>query len=118
MKVYKLQYPNKETALTDLIAKGVYTLEDLHESGETLCYGQGIQAIVEIGLIVQTEPTFDDEGNVLTDPIYFNGYHYDVMSENIITFENEIEVNNPKHTFAGYEQKRDIGQDSDEMGQS
>jgi hypothetical protein len=39
------------------------------------------------------------------------------MSENIIIFENEIEVNNPKHTFAGYEQKRDIGQDSDEMGQ-
>jgi hypothetical protein len=95
MHISKLQYPNKETALNDLIAKGVYT--------EELCYGQGIHAIVEIGLIVDKEGTFDDEGNVLTDPIYFNGYHYDVMSENIITFENEIEVNNPKHTFSGYE---------------
>jgi hypothetical protein len=41
--------------------------------------------------------------NVLTEPIYFNGYHYDVMSENIITFENEIQVKSPKHSFAGYE---------------
>jgi len=95
MNISKLQYPNKETALTDLIAKGVYT--------EDLSFGQGIQAIVEIGLIVDKEGTFDNEGNVLTEPIYFNGYHYDVMSENIIIFENEIEVNNPKHTFAGYE---------------
>ena len=98
MQIYKLQYPNKETALADLIAKGVYI-----ESDNELSYGQGIHAIVEIGLIVDKEGTFDDEGNVLTDPIYFNGYHYDVMSENIITFENEIEVNNPKHSFAGYE---------------
>jgi hypothetical protein len=113
MQISKLQYPNKETALTDLIAKGVYI-----ETDDEPSYGQGIHAIVEIGLIVDKEGTFDDEGNVLTEPIYFNGYHYDVMSENIIIFENEIEVNNPKHTFAGYEQKRDIGQDSDEMGQS
>ena len=103
MKIYKLQYKDKETALADLIAKGVYTLEDLHESGETLCYGQGIHAVVEIGLIVQTEPTFDDDGNVLTEPIYFNGYHYDVMSEQEIEFDNIITPKNPKHSFAGYE---------------
>ena len=98
MQIYKLKYQDKETALADLIAKEVYI-----ETDNELMYGQGIHAVVEIGLIVQTDPTFDDEGNVLTEPIYFNGYHYDVMSENIITFENEIEVNNPKHTFAGYE---------------
>jgi hypothetical protein len=95
MQISKLQYPNKETALADLIAKGVYT--------EELSFGQGIHAIVEIGLIVDKEGTFDEEGNVLTEPIYFNGYHYDIMSENIIIFENEIEVKSPKHTFAGYE---------------
>jgi hypothetical protein len=98
MHISKLQYPNKETALADLIAKGVYI-----ETDDELSYGQGIHSIVEIGLIVQTEPTFDDEGNVITEPIYFNGYHYDVMSENIIIFENEIQVKSPKHTFAGYE---------------
>jgi hypothetical protein len=102
MNISKLQYPNKETALTDLIAKGVYI-----ETEEGLSYGQGIHAIVEIGLVVDKEGTFDDEGNILTEPIYFNGYHYDVMSENIIIFENEIQVKSPKHTFAGYEYNAD-----------
>jgi hypothetical protein len=94
MNIYKLQYQNKETALTDLIAKGVYT--------EELNYGQGIHAIVEIGLIVEVDGTFDEEGNVIIEPIYADGYHYDVMSEQEIEFENAIIPNNPKHTFAGY----------------
>jgi hypothetical protein len=98
MHISKLQYPNKETALADLIAKGVYI-----ESDNELSYVQGIHAIVEIGLIIDKEATFDDEGNILTEPIYFNGYYYDVMSENIIIFENEIQVKSPKHSFAGYE---------------
>jgi hypothetical protein len=102
MKIYKLQYQDKSEAQADLIAKGVYI-----ETDDELSYGEGIQAIVEIGLIVDKEGTFDDEGNVLTDPIYFNGYHYDVMSENSIIFENEIEVKSPKHSFAGYEYNSD-----------
>jgi hypothetical protein len=92
--IYKLKYPNKETAIADLIAKGVYT--------EELNYGQGIHAIVEIGLIVEVDGTFDEEGNVIIEPIYADGYHYDVMSEQEIEFENAIIPNNPKHTFAGY----------------
>jgi hypothetical protein len=98
MQIYKLQYQDKENALADLIAKGVYI-----ESDNELSYGQGIHAIVEIGLIVDKEGIFDDEGNVLTDPIYFNGYHYDVMSEKSFIFENEIQVKSPKHSFAGHE---------------
>ena len=94
MQIYKLQYKDKETALSDLIAKGVYN--------EDLSFGQGIHAIVDIGLIVDKEATFDDEGNIITEPIYFYGYHYDIMSENIITFESEIQVKNPKHNFAGF----------------
>lgn len=96
MYISKLQYKNKETAIADLIAKGVYI-----ETEEGLVYGEGVQAIVEIGLIVDKEGTFDDEGNVLTEPIYFNGYHYDVMSEQEIEFDNIITPNNPKHSFYG-----------------
>jgi uncharacterized protein (UPF0333 family) len=103
MKVYKLQYQDKSEAQADLLAKGVYIETQNLDKEIVLAYGQGIQAIVEIGLIVDKPATFDNEGNVLTEPIYFNGYHYDIMSENSIIFENEIEVNNPKHTFAGYE---------------
>jgi hypothetical protein len=66
--IYKLTYPNKDTAVNDLLAKGVYINTD-----EGLTYGDGVQAVVEIGLIVLD--IVDDE------PIYADGYHYDVMAE-------------------------------------
>jgi hypothetical protein len=94
MIIYKLKYKDKETAITDLITKNV-----IDEEGN---YQQGIHAVVEIGLITLTDGTYDEQGNVITEPIYADGYHYDVMSEQEIVFENEIQVNNPKHTFAGY----------------
>jgi hypothetical protein len=81
MNIIKLKYTDKETAIADLITKNV-----IDEEGN---YQQGIQAVVEIG-----EITIDD--------IVIDGYYYDVMSEQEIEFENEITVNNPKHTFAGY----------------
>ena len=101
--IYKLNYTDKETAIADLIAKGVYI-----ETEEGLSYGQGIQAIVEIGKVIQTQGTYDDEGNVITEPIYYNGYAYDVMSEQDIVFESEIFPKNSKHGFAGYEPIKNI----------
>jgi hypothetical protein len=81
MFIHKLKYTDKETAIADLITKNVIDVQGN--------YQQGIHAVVEIGLI-----TIDD--------VVIDGYHYDVMSEQEIEFENKIEVNNPKHTFAGY----------------
>ena len=98
MNIYKLKFSDKDFAIATLIDKGVYI-----ETEDGLAYGQGIHAIVEIGLIVLENGTYDEEGNELTAPIYADGYHFDVMSENEIKFENAIEVNNPKHTFSGYE---------------
>ena len=82
MNVYKLKYIDKETTISDFIAKGIYV-----EIDSELVYAEGIQAVVEIGLI---------EG--------VDGYHFDIMSIQDIDFgSNEIIVNNPKHNFAGYE---------------
>ena len=97
MNIYKLKFSDKDFAIATLIDKGVYI-----ETEEGLSYGQGIQAIVEIGLIVLENGTYDEEGNEITAPVYADGYHYDVMSENEIDFPNAIEPNNPKHQFAGY----------------
>ena len=96
MNIYKLYYTNKEEAIIDLIAKEVYTQTE--EDG--LQFGQGIKAIVEIGLIVLTEQTFDEDDIELTPPIYADGYHFDIMSEHEIEFTNAIVPNNPKHIFA------------------
>lgn len=75
MNIYKLKYTDKETAIADFIAKDLIDAENN--------YKEGIQAIVEIGLIEGIE-----------------GYHYDVMSIQDIDFgTNEIVVNNPIHNF-------------------
>ena len=99
MNVYKLRYKNKETAIADLIAKMVYV-----EIEEGLSYGEGVQAIVEIGQIIDKEPIFDADFTIIEEATYLDGYHFDVMSEIEIDFGvNAITPNNPKHSFAGYE---------------
>lgn len=91
MRIYKLKYIDKETAIADLINKSVYI-----EGNEGLEYGTGIHSVVELGLIPLVE------GDLENEPVYAEGYHYDVMSENEMSFESEIQVNNPRHTFAGH----------------
>ena len=97
IRIYKLKYTDKETAIADLIAKGVYQEID----GE-LSYADGIDAVVEVGLLIDQEATFDEQGNLLTEPTYREGYHFDIMVEIEIDFgDKEIFPNNSKHTFAG-----------------
>lgn len=97
MRIYKLKYTDRETAIADLISKGVY-----QEINGELSYGNDIDAVVEVGLIIDQEATFDEQGNLLTEPTYREGYHFDIMAEKEIDFgANEIFPNNPKHTFAG-----------------
>ena len=100
MYIYKLKYTDKETAIKDLLAKKVYVKVENLDKEITLQYGQGIQAIVEIGLIVLENGTYDEELNVIKEPVYADGYHYDVMSEKEINFTNAIDVKTPKHIFA------------------
>jgi hypothetical protein len=109
MEIYKLQYKDKETALKDLISKGVYKEVQNLDKEIVLNYGEGIQAVVEIGLIVLENGTYNENFEEITAPVYAEGYHFDVMSENKIDFgANEIQVDNPKHTFAGYSPKIDL----------
>ena len=94
IRIYKLKYTDKETAIADLISKEIYT--------EELEYCEGVHAVVEIGKVIDVEATYDEQGNLLTEPTFVDGYHFDIMAEKEIDFgENEIFPNNPKHTFAG-----------------
>jgi hypothetical protein len=98
MNIYKLNYIDKETAIADLIAKGVIEMFEQQQ-----VYVNGTQAVVDIGKIATTDPTFHENGNMLTEPIYAVGYHCDIMTENDIDFgENDITdtIENPKYTFA------------------
>ena len=100
--IFKLTYPNKEAALADLKAKGIIieTIgpdEEKHEA-----YGNGVAAVVEIGLIMVTPPVMEGM-EIVTPPVYADGYHYDVMSSELYDFgANLVEPKNPKHAFAGH----------------
>ena len=101
MNIYKLKYKNKETAMKDLLKKGVY-VETTFNEVTSLTYGTGIHAVVEIGQIVLTPAVIEDM-QVITEATYLDGHHFDVMSEQEINFgSNSIEVNNPRHEFAGH----------------
>ena len=90
MNIYKLSYTDKDQAVADLVAKGI-----LIETEDGQAYGQGVQAVVEIGLIVLD--VVDEQ------PVYADGYHYDVMSIELYDFgANLVVPKNPKHAFAGY----------------
>ena len=106
--IYKLNYSDKETAIKDFLKKGVYIeVEDLNKE-KSLVYGKGIQAIVEIGKIVEVPGTYDEQGNVIVEPIYYDGVFYDVMTTTIIDFgTNEIFPVECVHSFAGYAQNAD-----------
>ena len=99
--IYKLTYSDKATAVADLTAKGIL-VESTFQEQTSLVYGEGVAAVVEIGLIIIT-PAVMDGMTVVTEPIYADGYHYDVMSTEMYDFgANLVEPKNPKHAFAGY----------------
>lgn len=106
MNIYKLNYKDKETAIIDLVSKQVYVEQTLN-GVISLGYGEGIQAVVEIGKIVEVPATYDENGNIITEPIYYDGYAYDVMCEQTIIFESEIFPVNCAHSFLGYAQDAD-----------
>jgi hypothetical protein len=83
MFIYKLNYLDTETAIADLIAKGVYNDE--------LEYTNGTQAVVFIGQILKADET------------YYDGVFYDVMTTDIIDFApNEVFPVDCVHSFAGF----------------
>jgi hypothetical protein len=105
--IYKLTYSDKETALADLKAKGI--LVEVEFNGEKHeAYRSGVQAVVEIGLIMLTPPVTDGM-QIVTPPVYAEGYHYDVMSDNTYDFgANLVDPKNPKHAFAGHSVKEEF----------
>ena len=97
IKIHKLRYDNKQQAIADLLAKNVYI-----QFEDQLMYGEGVHCVAELGPIVLENAEIDDEGNIIKPSIVDEGYHVDVMIEKEIEFENEIQVNNPKHSFLGW----------------
>lgn len=90
--IYKLKYDTKEQAFDDLVSKGVINADGTYTSIT--------HAVVWVGLIIDEEGEYNEEGEVITPPTYIDGYHVDVMlRENIDFGSNEVEPNKPIHKF-------------------
>lgn len=93
--IYKLKYTDRTNAITDLIAKGVI---DINENNTPTT-----QAVVEIGLIVNT-PAVIVDNEIVTPATYINGYHFDVMVNNAIDFgTNRMTSTTCVHSFLGFD---------------
>ena len=100
--IFKLTYPNKEAAVADLKAKNILVEVEGIDGEKHEAYGNGVAAVVELGLIMVTPPVMEGM-EIVTPPVYADGYHYDVMSSETYDFgANLVEPKNPKHAFAGH----------------
>lgn len=94
MREYKLKYTDKVEAEADLKLKGVLDEESNVTEGNS---------VVQNIKIVSKEATYDDNGEVLTEAVFVEGYHVDVLSsDEEIDFGNKL-VNpkpiTPAHKF-------------------
>jgi hypothetical protein len=97
--IYKLIYTDHDSAIADLLAKGVLVNTTDKDGNEQNTYAQSTHAVVYIGKIVDTPAVIEDM-EVIKEATYLEGYHVDVMTDLEIKFDNAITPNNPKHLFA------------------
>ena len=97
--IYKLIYQDQDTAINDLLQKGVLINTTDLQGNEVVSYAPTTHAVVHIGLIVDT-PAVVEDMKIIKEATYLKGWHVDVMTDLEIVFENEIKPNNPKHVFA------------------
>jgi hypothetical protein len=97
--IAKLIYTDHDSAVADLLAKGVLINTTDKEGNEINTYAQSTHAVVYIGKIVDT-PAVVENMEVIKEATYLKGYHVDVMTDLEIEFDNAITPNNPKHLFA------------------
>ena len=103
MYIYKTNFNTEQEGKDALIAKEVW--QEVTEEGVTqMVYINGTRSVVNIGKIVETPGTYGPDGHEITPPVYYDGWAYDIMSEDVIDFgENEVYPgDSAAHSFFGW----------------
>jgi hypothetical protein len=90
MKLHKLKYNSKEHAEESLTA-----LEEV----------DNIYGIIHVGMLVDNPGMYNDEGEVIQEPTFIEGWHVDIAMEGELSEtlkKYQIFPKNPVHTVAGY----------------
>jgi len=103
MYIYKTNFNTEQEGKDALIAKEVW--QEVTEEGVTqMVYINGTRSVVNIGKIVKIPGTYGPDGHEITPPVYYDGWAYDIMSEDVIDFgENEVYPgDSAAHSFFGW----------------
>ncbi len=109
MYIYKTNFFTEEEGKQALIAKGVW--KQITEEGVTqMVYINGTRGVVNIGKIVKTPGTYGPDGEVITPPVYYDGWAYDIMSTDWIDFgDNEVYPGDKAaHSFFGWPRNSEV----------
>ena len=94
--IYRLKYTDKGAAQADLLERGI--LQDVEGD---LVKSDRTHAVVYVGQIVDVPAELNDQGEVITEAIFIEGYHVDVMLKDEEDFgAYEVFPNTPSHNFA------------------
>lgn len=94
MNIYRIKYATEETLKNALQVRGI--LDENNEPTDRTI------AIVYVGKLIDTPATLDEEGNILTEATYVEGYHCDLLLKDEEDFGDKlITPNTPHHTFYG-----------------
>jgi hypothetical protein len=100
MNTYKLKFTNALEAETIFLEKGAKQIIN-NEGVEESVYANGTQGIVTLPPQVKVAGTYDENGEVLTEPIFYSEAFYDIMTSDEIYFVgNEVFPLHASHSFA------------------
>ncbi len=101
MKIYKAVFDTKEQGTEYLL-----NIEVLVETDEQIVFAPTTAAVVYIGKVVKIPATYDDEGNIITPAVYYDGFAIDVMVQDSITLDfgsyAVYPADKSAHSFYGY----------------
>ena len=106
MNIYKANFETKEQGTEYLLNIGV-----LVEQDEEIVFSKDTAAVVYIGKVVKIPATYDKEGNIITPPIFYDGYAIDVMNgakPNLDFKEFAVYPIEAAHSFYGYPKDAEV----------
>jgi hypothetical protein len=105
MQIYKTNFPTEQQGKDYLLNLGVI----LEVEGE-IVFAKNTAAVVYIGKVVKIPATYDDEGNIITPAVFYDGYAIDIMSSDLLSF-GTFEVfpaDKAAHSFYGWAKNAEV----------
>jgi len=109
MQIYKTNFPTEQQGKDYLLNLGVI-LEVDDDEGKEIVFAKNTAAVVYIGKVVKIPATYDQDGNIITPAVYYDGYAIDVMSSDLLSFGTYevFPADKAAHSFYGWARDAEV----------